>query len=226
MLKSIHKKIAMCICIMFTLTCLSIANPNEVNAAAGSTIDESGIGQSYYVNASSGNDNNNGTSSSTPFKTIGKAVTAAAAPLSNGTKTKISIANGTYREYIDVPGDYSTLLVIEGAEKGKVIISGSDEYTFSTWTNEGNGVYSRAWNKNFGFYDGNSGAYNVDFILAHRREMVFINDTKLKQVMVENWTYNKRTDGAWSGQGSWTYNGGGVDLSIRSFRFKCGRTGR
>jgi hypothetical protein len=66
-----------------------------------------------YVNASTGNDNNSGTSESAPFKTFNKAVSVAASKIYQ--RIKIHLAAGTYvwvdvstirSQYIGIDGDY------------------------------------------------------------------------------------------------------------------------
>ncbi|NLX72051.1 MAG: hypothetical protein GXY94_01935 [Bacteroidales bacterium] len=54
----------------------------------------------YYVNASSGNDNNNGTSSGTAFKTINKAIQVAQKQIA--ASITINIAAGTYVEIVSI----------------------------------------------------------------------------------------------------------------------------
>ena len=167
--------------------------------------DESLVEVTYHVKVS-GNDTNSGTSATSPFRTVGKALAMAN---NDGQHSKILIYPGTYRE-----GDLQTeakastdakLLVIEGTEKGKVILTGSDAYPASAWTNEGNGVYSISWDKDWYFWDGNWGKSGPRNVLGHRREMVFVDGVLLGQVMIEDWTYTYQNVTG-KGIGSWTYN--------------------
>jgi hypothetical protein len=79
----------------------------------------------------------------------------------------------------------SRTLVIEGAKQngqtGGVIISGSEEWKPATWKDEGNGVYSREWTRNWG------GAK-----LEDRRELIFITPAggamqRLQPVLASDW---------------------------------------
>lgn len=167
--------------------------------------DESLVEVTYYVKTS-GDDTNSGTSEASPFKTIGKALATAN---DDGQHSKILIYPGTYREgNLKTEAKASTeakLLVIEGTEKGQVILSGSDAYPTSAWTDEGNGIYSTPWDKDWYFWDGNWGKSGPRNILGHRREMVFVDGVLLSQVMIEDWTYTyKNVTG--NGIGTWTYN--------------------
>jgi|GEM_PF-2684588 len=172
----------------------------ETSSARAANPDESQVQQTLYVNKASTAATQNG-SSSAPYKTIMGAVNA----WNRTTPTKILVYPGTYRETVNVPGNNSTLLVIEGTAKGSVVVSGSDEYTPAAWTSLGDGLYSHPWTENFGNYDGVSGKHNPSKLLGHRREMVFINGQLQNQVILEDYTYTPNTTSG--GQGTWAYKG-------------------
>ena len=65
----------------------------------GASINETAVSITLYVNPITGSDGNSGTSAS-PFKTINRAISVAAGNLYRG--TKIWLADGTYRESIDL----------------------------------------------------------------------------------------------------------------------------
>ena len=178
---------------------------------AGSNPDETKVTRIIYVNQSSTSSREDGTLNA-PFKTLAKAI----GDWDGTTHTKISIFPGTYREQLLVTGGdqpNNTVLVIEGKEPGKVIISGSDPFVPSEWTSLGNGLYSHDWQYDFGNYDGDQGSENPKGLLGHRREMVFINGKRLTPMILEDYKYTPKPKGDYGGQGSWefkSYLGTGV----------------
>jgi len=180
------------------------------------SIPETQVTNVIHVDQQSGqaSDTNAGTAAA-PLKTFTAAAAKAEGFLRQGQGTKIVLHPGTYRENVRFDGHtkgnqyQQAVLVIEGTEKGKVILSGSDVAGWepSTWTPVSGlpGVYSHPWTPNFGFFDGRFGKHNVPSILGHRREMIFINGQPLTQMMVEDWSYTKATGE--TGQGIWNYNG-------------------
>ena len=90
---------------------------------------------------------------------------------SPGKSVKVLLAPGVYRSGMWIPERdevaQNKVFVVEGARQngqtGGVIISGSEEWAPATWKDEGNGVYSRAWTRNWG---GDK--------LEDRREMIFL----------------------------------------------------
>lgn len=91
--------------------------------------------------------------------------------------TKIVLANGYYRNYYSI-GSGTNVLILEAATPGEAIFTGSDRFT--AWTDEGSGFYSVPWANNWGLgsktFSGNPEAVNL------RKEMVFIDGTRLRQV--------------------------------------------
>lgn len=152
-------------------------------------IDESKIEVNLFVAVDdpAADDNNEGTEQVLPLKTIKKALEKASVYLGQGKPTKISIANGVYREYglspIKSGNAYKFMnseLVIEGEEPGGVIITGAEQWN-SDWTIHTAGVYKHAWP-----YEmvpkkawGDSGP-NDD--IAFRREMVYVDGYWMEQV--------------------------------------------
>jgi hypothetical protein len=112
-----------------------------------------------------------------------------------------------------------------------VILSGSDEVPLSAWTDEGGGVYSIPWDKDWYFHDGNWGANGPRRLLGHRKEMVFVNGKLLEQVMLENWNYTCNTTTG-EGRGTWSYQGylgtgvlkdGSFGVSDKTFGARLGK---
>lgn len=92
---------------------------------------------------------------------------------------KVVIAPGIYREGNIRLSNRSAVTVIEGAEAGKVMISGSDVWT--DWKEEGEGKYSKPWEFDWGeaAFDDN---YKIKDDLGRRCEMVFYDGKLLRQV--------------------------------------------
>ena len=202
---------------------LANAQKPDVSNVTGAQIDESSIKKTYYVDQTTGNDSNNGQTDQTALATITAGLTKARDSVEQGIPTKLLIAPGVYRE-----GDWqgnaiwtitgqdwawgkgtkgggerakNTLFVMEGTEPDKVIVSGSDVFAANEWKAIGNGVYERDWPYDIPMYAGNLGKYNPQEVIGHRREMLFVNNQPLKQILLEEYEYNL---GA-GGEGSWTY---------------------
>ncbi len=137
---------------------------------AQAKIDEDKVAQTFYVSPS-GKDGNAGTLAA-PFGSIQKAVDAAGT-----SNTKIILADGVYRRYVEVKrGD--NLLVIEAQHPSKAIISGADLMT--GWKESDTpGVFEREWTPKWGLSSENG--WWGSTALNRRREMVYVNDARLEQ---------------------------------------------
>jgi|GEM_PF-6718020 len=180
---------------------LTPARAQDERKPRGATVNEGLVQTTIYVDAATGND-----VTGSPYKTFKAALARAGTLLAAGTPTKIVLNPGTYREGDLDTGTDPRLLVIEGKEKGTVILSGSDEVPLGAWTDEGGGVYSIPWTRDWYFHDGNWGANGPRKVLGHRKEMIFVNGKLLEQVMLENWSYTHNTTTG-EGRGTWSYQG-------------------
>ncbi len=121
-----------------------------------------------------------------PFLTVAKAVRVAEQSKSRGTGVKVLIHPGLYREQILMPVrsvETDAPLVIEGTEKGSVILSGSDVWT--GWQHQPANTYTHRWPYAWGMAPYPSG-WEGNVILkpiVRRREMVFVNGVRLVQVL-------------------------------------------
>jgi len=133
-------------------------------------------------------DNNPGTSN-LPMKTVSGGAKLADEINKNNTPVKVLVHPGTYRESVTIPfiSDHSNTaaeIVFEAETKGSVIVSGSDIWT--EWTKEaGNNLYSQNWPYNWGPVDQPFSDENLEEIVR-RREMIFVDGKKLKQVLSLN----------------------------------------
>jgi hypothetical protein len=178
----------------------------------GAQIDESQIKQTIHVdiNYPSASDSNSGLQEN-PFKSLSAALEKAKEYLRQGEDAKIVIHPGVYREgEIVIDGNNlgseakDALLVIEGTEKGRVIISGSEEWQPDTWKRVGS-YYQHDWPYDFGNDGAPWGEHGPKKVIAHRSEMVFINGKPLKQVLLEK--YNYTWPDSWGGRGNHEYSG-------------------
>jgi hypothetical protein len=189
----------------------SVPNLNNVQSfntsgITGAQIDESQIKQTIHVdiNHSGASDSNSG-SRQNPLKSLSAALEKAKEYLKQGEGTKIIIHPGVYREgEIKINGKHlgseakDAVLIIEGTKKGRVILSGSEEWQSDTWKRVGS-YYQHDWPYDFGNDDGGWGGWGKFAVIAHRSEMVFVNGQPLKQVLLEKYT--------WSGKGNHQYIG-------------------
>jgi hypothetical protein len=106
--------------------------------------------------ASNASDSNDGSSSSRPLKTIQAAFEKMIPIKESGSSVRILFYPGVYRDTLigtesrphwRIP-DNSAWLILAAQEKGKAIFSGSDVWT--GWTNEGSGLWSKAWPYDWG----------------------------------------------------------------------------
>jgi hypothetical protein len=191
------------------------ADPSKIT---GARLDESAIQAVLHADAEAapGGDG----SASRPFASFRDALQAARASLRDLKPTKILLAPGTYREgEITLTGgtrnqpmnpEHETLLVIEGAKRGEVILSGSDLFPPAKWTplKDASGkivAYAHPWTHDFGFTEGPWGQYNPKDIRGHRAEMVFFNGRPLHQIILEDHEYIPGK--GWSGKGRHNYRG-------------------
>ena len=194
----------------------------DVSDVTGAVIDESDIAAVLHVDVEAPADGD-GTSTA-PFRTFAAAWEQAKTLLTQRKPVKILLAPGVYREggfeirFPDNKKARETTLIIEGATPGAVIFSGAD--LFTSWTDEGNGIWSAPWPHDFGFHAGLMGRNNIMKLLGQRREMVFINDQWQHPVILEDHDYSlKKLDRArkkegqhgggrtHSAVGHWTYRG-------------------
>jgi Right handed beta helix region len=144
--------------------------------------------------ASNASDSNDGSSSSKPLKTIQAAFDKMIPIKEAGSSVRILFYPGVYRDTLIgsesrqhwmIPDNAAWLLLV-AQQKGKAIFSGSDVWT--GWTNNGNGLWSKAWPYDWGApgagKDPFPGAPDVPE-LAARRELVFVGGGRLAQVLTK-----------------------------------------
>lgn len=179
--------------VRMVLVCFSVS-------AYAAIPDESDIEVTLHVDAqhAEASDSNDGTDLARPLLTFREAVKKAVVKIREGIPTRVRLQPGVYRETGDVDLNVSdnetftnTLLVIEGAEKGAVTISGavSEGWEPGTWTlvDAARRIYRHDWTPNWGLHS--EGYYSPPNILLHRREIVFINGERLEPAIIERYNY-------------------------------------
>ena len=196
--------------------------PVDLSKITGAKIDEAAVTTTLLVDATAkpGGDG----SATRPFLLFADALKQAGVLMKAGTGVRIRLAPGVYREgqfeirYPDEVVPRRAALIIEGAEKGKVVFSGADVMT--GWKDEGDGLWSCAWPHEFGFFGGLMGQNNVQQLLGQRREMVYVDGVWQHPVILEDFAYTlkeldqaKITEGQHGGpqthdpKGYWSYLG-------------------
>jgi len=181
----------------YALMICTLLAPGVLHAAAARAQRATGYTSSQPVIAATifvkpdGSDNADGSSLQNAAKTVAKGIALAGARLQQGTATKIQIYPGTYREGgIRINSDQlggsanSTPLVIEGTEKGNVIISGSvsSGWEPSTWKTVDSlkFIYEHSWPIS-GLPPGEVATWYTE--LLRHREMIFHNGILLRQYL-------------------------------------------
>jgi parallel beta-helix repeat protein len=140
-------------------------------------IDSSHITQTLYVNVNSDNasDTNPGTNINMPLKTIQHALNKA-----KNISSKIIVAPGEYRNYLDITSD--SLIILEASEHYQSTISGSE--VFSDWR-VFDSLYSHPWPYDWGEWDDSEACFGPCQSTEYqkRRELLFINEKPVKQVV-------------------------------------------
>jgi len=103
-----------------------------IDEITGAQVDESAVAHAIYVDAARGDDDAAGAKGQ-PLRTLAAAAALAVKHLEAGEGVRIRLAPGTYREEVAFwPDDSPPInppLVIDGAARGQVILSGSDDWS-------------------------------------------------------------------------------------------------
>lgn len=200
------------------LAAMRVVEPADPSRVTGAQIDESIVERTIVVDAAATGAGDG--SEGSPFNTFAAGFERAKQLANWGTPTKLLVRPGVYREggFIIEGGtleqqgtpEQNTLLVIQGAEPGKVILDGADEYAPHSWRavkNDDGSIayYEHAWAHDFGNDAGPWGEFNASKLLGHRREMIWFNGKPLKQVILEDYEYTPSK--GWGGSGSHAYKG-------------------
>lgn len=144
-----------------------------------------GDARTIYVDPLAGADTNSG-SAAQPLKTVAEAVHAALNNRRQGSPTTITLRPGLYREAIHLDGQGpadAPEIVLRADQAGSAIITGSDRW--EDWQKEEiptPGRYSHTWPYKWGSCSVPAGWPRIQ-PLGLRREMIFVNDQLLTQVL-------------------------------------------
>lgn len=141
-----------------------------------------------YVDAVNGSDSNPGTASQ-PLKTIGASVTMAETNNQNNIGSRVIVNPGTYRESVSIVPPYQSTsmpITVQAATNGTVTVSGAQQFMGWQPYAPNYNIYTNAWTNNWGLCNtlSSNAPPAPDAVL--RREMVFVNGTRLEQVLSLN----------------------------------------
>lgn len=137
--------------------------------------------KTLFVNGSSGDDANDGSSPTKAVKTVARGLS-----LINGPGVSLEIAPGVYREgdlKLTNSGTRFSPTTVEGAGVGSTIISGSEQWS-GGWTKVGENRYKHVWPYNWPLGDDYS--IKTEPELVRRREVVIINDQVMRPYLDPN----------------------------------------
>jgi hypothetical protein len=159
--------------------------------ALGSRTNEAQATSYIYVDAAApwASDSNPGTQVR-PLKTLNAAAQLATAYNANGVGVRVEIGPGTYRESIALAStgrETPAPIVFEATTAGTVVLSGAEAWT--DWRSDApSGVFAHDWPYAFGLapYPTGWDCCVVLSDLMRRREMLFLNGQRLRQVLAKS----------------------------------------
>lgn len=156
----------------------------------GGAIPQADVELHVDMNHSAASDSNPGTPSQ-PLLTLDEAADRAITNKQNNISTRVVVHPGTYREEVRLERytnwssnqpNNQTPMTFEAAVPGTVVISGADVWT--NWTrNPSTGFYEAEWTHNWGMVPDPSGGAREVMDIMRRREVVFVDNIRLQQVM-------------------------------------------
>ncbi len=162
------------------LLCLSVSSL----ASAQATVNESLETKTFYVNGTTGSDNNPGTVAE-PFQTINKAAAVAISHKNNGVGSKVLISPGLYREAIILngrPKQSALPITFQAVTNGSVTITGATEVKGWVPDSQNKNLYTASWPNRWGFCQRDQSPL-LEQPIVLRREMIFVNGAPLTQVL-------------------------------------------
>ncbi len=168
-----------------TLGLLICAIAFSQGARGQANVNESLESVFLYVDGTLGSDSNPGTQA-LPFKTISKAVSLAVANNRKNLGTRVTIANGPYRESISMGTNASSTampITIQAANLGQVRISGADVWTGWQPYSANPSIFTHPWPYAWGLCPRATGGSPIEQDVNLRRELIFVNSIMLTQVM-------------------------------------------
>lgn len=149
----------------------------------------------YHVDPVRGSDKRGTGVADRPLKTLGRALEFARRSYARGSKVRIELGPGSFREegFFEMghpnPNAYLHLVA---KEKQTAVVTGFDDWTgdrkhTSPWQRESDGAYSKPWNRDWGFAtEGIAHGPDREFdqsLIARREYVVMDGDLTLRQVL-------------------------------------------
>jgi len=159
----------------------SISRPVWAQANVNEGLETAAI----YVDATHGNDSNNGSISS-PLKTIGAGVKMALANNDASVGSRVIINPGTYRESVVISNSRkSTSLPItfQAASNGTAVVSGADLITGWTAYQGSSTIYEASWPYRFALCPAQAAPAPAQQTIMLHPEMLIVNGAPLTQVL-------------------------------------------
>lgn len=188
-----------CIALLFSLSSPPFAGAVRIGDVDGATVSAQEIEVELHVNIGhpAASDGNSGESPDLPLASLRGALEVASDHLDAGRATRIRFAPGIYRDEeavfyrADSANAMETRLIIEGEERGSVILSGARLYTEADFNDEGGGLFSLDWPHTFPVDDAQSFDSAVDdqYLLA-MNYIVTVNGQLLRQVVLEPYLWS------------------------------------
>ncbi len=157
----------------------------DINSLGSRTDERLAVVVLHVDQSAAASDANPGTAAK-PLRTIARAAQMAMDYNSSGVGVRVQIGPGTFRESVRLAAtghDTAAPMIFEAMPVGQVIVKGSDVWT--GWQPGGPGVYTHEWPYTWGlapYPDGWSCCVKLTDLMR-RREMIFANDQRLRQVL-------------------------------------------
>jgi hypothetical protein len=173
-----------------------LARQTNEKIITGASVDESKVEVTIYVDANKGDDKATGTEPGTPVKTFEQGVARAMKQLADGRGVRVLLQEGFYSpaKTVEIDGKGSAkspVLIIEGAAKGKVVISGAQAEGFEPekWelVDAERKIYRVAWPHNWPMV--NRGYYSLPQVVLHRRELLEFNGKRMEMRLLDAYSY-------------------------------------
>jgi hypothetical protein len=161
------------------------ADAVDINALGSRTDERLAIVVLHVEQSPAASDSNPGTAAK-PFRTIARAARMAMDYNSSGVGVRVQIGAGTFRESVRLAAtghDTAAPMIFEAMPGGSAIVKGSD--VWAGWRPGGAGVYVHDWPYTWGlapYPDGWSCCVKLSDLMR-RREMIFANGQRLRQVL-------------------------------------------
>jgi Right handed beta helix region len=173
------------IAVLLGATPLARADVVDVSSLGSRTDERLALVVLYVGQSPSASDSNPGTATR-PFKTIARAAQLAMDYNSSGVGVRVEIGAGTFRESVRIVAtgnDTAAPMIFEAMPGGGTIVKGSDVWT--GWQSGGSGVYTHDWPYTWSLsaYPDGWSCCVVLSDLMRRREMIFANGQRLRQVL-------------------------------------------